>query len=199
MNVKSLAIVALLATASTAALAANSTTPPAKADLQQQMTTNLQNSGFSNVKVMPDSFLIQANDKSGNSVTMFVTPNSMTEFVSDTETTGMRGDNASGNHAGMFRTIPSKDELSSKVVGLDVYNNDNKSIGQIKDLAFNGNGRINGYILSVGGFLGIGDHYVAVRPSAVNLSWDGNAKKWHATMNATADQLKAAPEYKYAS
>ena len=41
----------------------------------------------------------------------------------------------------------------------------------------------------------MGDHYVVVRPSAINFNAKDN--KWHATMNADADQLKAAPEYKY--
>jgi hypothetical protein len=45
----------------------------------------------------------------------------------------------------------------------------------------------------------MGDHYVAVRPSSVKLTYDAEAKKWHAEMDANADQLKAAPEYKYAS
>jgi hypothetical protein len=31
---------------------------------------------------------------------------------------------------------------------------------------------VSGYILGVGGFVGIGDHYVAVRPSAVKLGYD---------------------------
>jgi len=39
--------------------------------LSQQVTKNLQESGFTNVKVMPNSFLVQANDKSGNPVRMF--------------------------------------------------------------------------------------------------------------------------------
>jgi sporulation protein YlmC with PRC-barrel domain len=197
MKLTKLAVVALLATGSTIALAQaastnGSTSAPA---LQQQMTNNLQQSGFTNVKVMPDSFLVQANDKSGNPVTMFITPNSMTEVAEIGSTTG--ANSAAGN--GMFRSIPAHDELTSKVVGLDVYNNDNKSIGTIKDVAYNANDHVNGYILSVGGFLGIGDHYVAVRPSAVNLTWNDVSNKWHATMNASADQLKAAPEYKYAS
>ncbi|CAN5511002.1 hypothetical protein BH11PSE4_BH11PSE4_07220 [soil metagenome] len=213
MKLTRLAIAALLATGSTIALAqAASTNGSASAPgssapaIQQQMTNNLQQSGFTNVRVMPDSFLVQANDKSGNPVTMFITPNSMTEVAEIGSTTGasnaasnngMTAHNATGN--GTFRNIPAKDELSSKVVGLDVYNDDNKSIGTIKDIAYNANDHVNGYILSVGGFLGIGDHYVAVRPSAINLSWNGASHKWHATMNATADQLKAAPEYKYAS
>ena len=87
--------------------------------------------------------------------------------------------------------------MSSKVVGLDIYNTDNKDIGQIKDIALNGNGRSQAYIVSVGGFLGLGEHYVAVNPSAVKVSYNEQDKKWHASMNATADQLKAAPEFKY--
>ena len=43
----------------------------------------------------------------------------------------------------------------------------------------------------------MGDHYVAVRPSAINLSYNAGNKKWHAEMNATAAQLKSAPEYKF--
>jgi len=45
----------------------------------------------------------------------------------------------------------------------------------------------------------VGDHYVVVRPSAISVSFYANDKTWHATMNANADQLKAAPEYKYPS
>ena len=96
----------------------------------------------------------------------------------------------------MFTYVPGQDELSSNVIGLDVYNKDKKNIGTIKDIALDANG-LNGYIISVGGFLGIGDHYVVVRPSAISFNAKDN--KWHATMNVTADQLKAAPEYKYSS
>lgn len=92
---------------------------------------------------------------------------------------------------------PAPDEMyTSKVKGLSIYNQDNKSIGEIEDVAFSGKG-VDAYIVSVGGFLGMGEHYVAIVPSALNVSWDASAKKWTARMNATADQLKAAPEFKY--
>ncbi len=95
---------------------------------------------------------------------------------------------------GMFTYVPAHDELSSNVIGLDVYNEDNRNIGTIKDIALDANG-LNGYIVGVGGFLGMGDHYVVVRPSAISFNAKDN--EWHATMNANADQLRAAPEYKY--
>ena len=84
--------------------------------------------------------------------------------------------------------MPSNDEYHCKLVGLDVYNKDNKDIGTIKDIALNSNGRASAYIVSVGGFLGMGEHYVAVNPEAVNVSYKDN--KWHADMNATADRIE---------
>jgi hypothetical protein len=99
---------------------------------------------------------------------------------------------------GMFTNVPAQDELSSDLVGLDVYNRDKQNIGTIKDIAFSESG-LSGYIIGVGGFIGMGDHYVVVRPSAINVSFNANDKTWHAIMNANADQLKAAPEYKYPS
>ena len=73
---------------------------------------------------------------------------------------------------------------------------DKQNIGTIKDIALSASG-LNGYIVGVGGFLGMGERYVVVRPSAI--SFKAKANKWHATMNANADQLRAAPEYKYSS
>lgn len=97
---------------------------------------------------------------------------------------------------GMFIYVPAHDELSSNVVGLNVYNDDKQNIGTITDIALDAAG-LNGYIVDIGGFLGMGDRYVVVRPSAISFSVQDNT--WHATMNVNADQLRAAPEYKYSS
>ncbi|EIM31187.1 PRC-barrel domain-containing protein [Microvirga lotononidis] len=88
------------------------------------------------------------------------------------------------------------DVLSNNLIGLNVTNEANDTIGEIKDLILS-NGDLTGYIVSVGGFLGLGERYVIVRPSAVKVTYDENGKKWHAVMNASKDQLKAAPEFKY--
>ncbi|MBW0003577.1 MAG: PRC-barrel domain-containing protein [Hyphomicrobiales bacterium] len=96
-----------------------------------------------------------------------------------------------------FITPQSNDFVSSRVVGLDVYDNSNHDIGKIQDVVFDQSMAVKGYILSVGGFLGLGERYVAVDPSSVAVKFDDNDKKWHANMNATSDQLKSAPEFKY--
>jgi hypothetical protein len=95
-----------------------------------------------------------------------------------------------------FSTV-SKDEMfSSKLKGLSVTNQKNETVGEITDLAIK-NHEIDALILSVGGFLGLGEHYVAVSPASVNVRFDAKDNKWLASMNTTKEALKAAPEFKY--
>ena len=215
---------------STAAMAQTATTPaPAQAtqaqtragdtenpggNLRQKVKIDLQQAGFTDVTMVPDSYLVQAKDKSGHPVMMMIKPDSVTELVDlgavtpnksatagDTNATvpatkaGAAGD-AMAMPGGMFTAVPADERMSSKMVGLDVYNDANQDIGTIKDVAYNGS-VIKAYIVGVGGFLGVGDHYVAVTPSSVHITYDASSKTWHAAMNTTADQLKAAPEFKY--
>jgi sporulation protein YlmC with PRC-barrel domain len=51
---------------------------------------------------------------------------------------------------------------ASKVVGLKIYNDSNESLGSVNDLLFEKDGRIAAAVIGVGGFLGMGEHYVAV-------------------------------------
>ncbi len=161
------------------------------ADLQQQVRGNLRQAGFTDIKVVPDSFLVQAKDKSGNPITMMINPGSLTEVVDIGSAQGGAAPSDGG-----FVTVAPGERMESKVVGLEVRNDANQDIGTIKDIAYRGNS-IQAYVLSVGGFLGMGDRYVAVAPSAVQISYDHNAKTWHATMDTTAAKLKAAPAYQY--
>src|SRR6202162_6089769 len=54
------------------------------------------------------------------------------------------------------------DWRASKVIGLNVYNDNNESIGSINDLLTDKNGSIKAVVIGVGGFLGVGTHLVAV-------------------------------------
>ena len=59
---------------------------------------------------------------------------------------------------------------ASKIKGLNVYNQNNEKIGDISDLLLNKEGKIDNVVISVGGFLGIGSHDVAVKYS--DLKWE---------------------------
>jgi sporulation protein YlmC with PRC-barrel domain len=91
----------------------------------------------------------------------------------------------------------SKDVMfSSKLKGLNITNQANETVGEITDVAMK-NDKVDALILSVGGFLGMGERYVAVSPNSVAMTHDVKNDKWVAKMNTTKDALKAAPEFKY--
>ncbi|MDF0579521.1 PRC-barrel domain-containing protein [Bradyrhizobium yuanmingense] len=125
---------------------------------------------------------------------------------------------------------------TSKMDGLKVYNEANENIGTINDLLMDKNGDIKIAVIGVGGFLGMGEHLVAVpyeklkfvnepvaytgtgantgsrpagtttgaatgtdRPAATAST--SSASKWypdHAVFNASKDELKNMPQFKYA-
>jgi sporulation protein YlmC with PRC-barrel domain len=54
------------------------------------------------------------------------------------------------------------DWRASKIVGLNVYNNNNENIGSINDILVDKSGSIKAVVIGVGGFLGVGEHLVAM-------------------------------------
>jgi sporulation protein YlmC with PRC-barrel domain len=130
------------------------------------------------------------------------------------------------------------DWRTSKLVGLNVYNNNNESVGSINDLLTDKSGNIKAAVIGVGGLLGVGEHLVAVSfdqikfvdtpvpstttsstappastssttttgaaPASTSSSSSMSTKSnpWypdHAVFNATKDQLKQMPEFKYST
>ena len=82
---------------------------------------------------------------------------------------------------------------ASKLSGTTVYNRDKDSIGTIDDVIVSP-ADLNAFaILSVGGFLGMGKHYVAVPLSDLQIS-----SKSVLLPDATKRSLEALPEFKYA-
>jgi hypothetical protein len=59
---------------------------------------------------------------------------------------------------------------ASKVVGLNVYNDNNEKIGSINDLLMDKSGNVKAAVIGVGGFLGMGAHLVAVSFDKIKFS-----------------------------
>lgn len=122
----------------------------------------------------------------------------------------------------------------SKMAGVKVYNEANENIGSINDLLMDKSGAVKIAVIGVGGFLGMGEHLVAVpydklkfvneavaytgtsanpnaKPAATTTTGaatgtektattTSSSSKWypdHAVFNASKDQLKSMPEFKY--
>jgi sporulation protein YlmC with PRC-barrel domain len=84
--------------------------------------------------------------------------------------------------------------LASKFKGTDVVGSDNQKIGDISDILFDKQGtKIEAYIISVGGFLGMGAKDIALEPSQVQWTKDNNEDKLKVSM--TKDQLQQAAKF----
>jgi sporulation protein YlmC with PRC-barrel domain len=137
--------------------------------------------------------------------------------MSDTKSSAPAGQSASA--AGLWQ--------GSKLVNMNVYNDQNEKIGTIKDLMLDksGKGNIESVVIGVGGFLGMGERDVAVKWG--EIKWSDEPVKTatssgtstrpgttgagagpgsssgpktypdHAVFNATKDQLKAMPQFDY--
>ena len=123
---------------------------------------------------------------------------------------------------------------SSKLIGVNVYNEQNEKLGDINEIILDPSGKVVGYVIGVGGFLGMGEHNILVEPTKLKFvnepvratttsannpppstttttttpsgapmttrNTSATTNKWypdHAVLNATKDQLKALPQFKY--
>jgi sporulation protein YlmC with PRC-barrel domain len=67
-------------------------------------------------------------------------------------------------------TVQSTDQWrASKLVGVNVYNNNNEKVGDIKELITGKDGQIDLVVIGVGGFLGMGEHNVAMKWNQVKF------------------------------
>ena len=80
-----------------------------------------------------------------------------------------------------------------QILGKDVYNDAGEKIGEVNDLIVAPNKSVSYAIVGVGGFLGVGEHDVAVPVSKFKQQMGKITLK-----GATKDALKAAPKFEYA-
>ena len=86
-------------------------------------------------------------------------------------------DNMTGvNHSGKYPNKPVKFLTATTIIGDNVYNLADESLGEIKDIMLDvRNGRIEYVVIEFGGFLGIGEKFFAVPFGALSLDTDRHA------------------------
>jgi sporulation protein YlmC with PRC-barrel domain len=88
---------------------------------------------------------------------------------------------------------PSNAVRADQIMGSDVMTTGDENVGPVNDLIFDEEGQIIAIVVGVGGFLGMGEKDVAI-------SWDSVTRnpqdRDELRVNATRDDLRAAPEFK---
>ena len=80
-----------------------------------------------------------------------------------------------------------------QILGKPVYNDNNERVGDVDDIIITPDKSLSYAILGVGGFLGLGEHLVAIPFNQFNRGDDK-----YVLAGATKDTLKALPTFTYA-
>lgn len=93
-----------------------------------------------------------------------------------------------------LKELPAADIRAEEMVGTTVYGANDERVGEIGDVALAADGKIDSYIVDVGGFLGIGEKEVAIGSDNLAFMTDDKGNKYLYT-NFSKDQLNAAAAY----
>lgn len=96
-----------------------------------------------------------------------------------------------------FYTADPADVRATKLIGTNVYNLNNESIGEVNDLVIDNGKTIKAVIVSVGGFLGMGERNVAISPGSMVMSEQRDGS-FRLVVNTTREDLKKAAPFNFA-
>ena len=87
--------------------------------------------------------------------------------------------------------------LATNFKGTDVIGADDKKIGDVSDILFDKDGKIEAYVIGVGGFLGMGAKEVALAPNAFQVVPGDKAKgeSDKLRLSMSQEQLKQAQNF----
>ncbi|MFZ0069428.1 MAG: PRC-barrel domain-containing protein [Pseudolabrys sp.] len=85
--------------------------------------------------------------------------------------------------------------LASKFKGTDVVGSDNEKIGDVSDILFDKSGKVEAFVISVGGLLGVGAKEVALAPRSFDVIPGQNGSSDKLKLAATKDELKNAQTF----
>lgn len=86
--------------------------------------------------------------------------------------------------------------LANDLIGRRVYSGNDETVGDINDLIVNLDGSVEGVVIGVGGFLGMGEKKVAVEMSAITVSTEPDTGNVRLVLSSTREDLEAALEFK---
>jgi sporulation protein YlmC with PRC-barrel domain len=100
----------------------------------------------------------------------------------------------SGDAAGTEYELASQELTADNLIGSAVYSPNEDNLGEVNDVVFDQAGTIQGVVIDVGGFLGVGEKPVAVQYDALNVQKEDNGDL-RIVLNATQEQLEGAPAF----
>jgi sporulation protein YlmC with PRC-barrel domain len=118
------------------------------------------------------------------------------EIYADADANDTDMTTASGGDGALIGTPiknPDGSVNASQLVGLNIQDGAGDTIGEVGEVIIGSAGKLEGVLVDVGGFLGMGTHHVLLNWKDIQLSGKGDDIK--AVVNTTKENLKSLPEF----
>jgi len=115
---------------------------------------------------------------------------------------GMQGDDGMATQADARTEVPAGYEVLSaeertadRLLGADVYGREGDSIATVDDLVLGDDGSVTHAVMDVGGFLGMGEHTVALEIDDIDILWNDEDGNVRVQLPMTQEEMESLPEY----
>ncbi len=146
------------------------------------MNKKLMMSAAIGALIVSEAFAQSANSPSVSN-TSAVNPNAATQS------------RPSGGKADFVASQKPDQWLASKFKGTNVMSSDNQKIGDVSDILFDKTGKIEAFVISIGGILGMGAKEVALTPSSFDVIPGQNGKADQLKLSLNKDELQQAQNF----
>jgi uncharacterized protein YrrD len=94
-----------------------------------------------------------------------------------------------------YQVMGAEERTADRLIGADVYGREGENVATVDDLVLGDTGEVTHAVIDVGGFLGMGEHTVALEIDDIDILWndaDGNVR---VQLPMTQEELESLPEY----
>ncbi|TVP73156.1 MAG: PRC-barrel domain containing protein [Rhodobacteraceae bacterium] len=94
-----------------------------------------------------------------------------------------------------YQVMPETERTADRLMGADVYGREGDNIATVDDLVIGADGDITHTVMDVGGFLGIGNHTIALEIDDVDILWNDEDGNVRVQVTMTQEEMESLPEY----
>jgi len=94
-----------------------------------------------------------------------------------------------------YQVMTAEERTAERLLGANVYGREGDNIATVDDLLIGDTGQVTHAVMDVGGFLGMGEHTVALEIDDIDILWndaDGNVR---VQLPMTQEEMESLPEY----
>ena len=95
-----------------------------------------------------------------------------------------------------YNSVQASELTADKLEGARVYGAKDEDVGEINRIILKENGQVDRVVLDIGGFLGMGEHQIAVTMDELNIVRNADGSDFRIYIDANQATLKAQPEFK---